>query len=88
MLFDNLKGCTKKLALKRQIIEIWAFLSKSFCIQVRLQNDKGDNGGAFGRLEVLHKGVWGTVCDNGFGQLEADVICRQVCNSTSINPSS
>ena len=62
----------KKLALKRQI---------EICFQVRLQNDKGDNGGAFGRLEVLHKGVWGTVCDNGFRQQEADVICRQVCHS-------
>ena len=57
---------------------------------MRLQNDKGGNGGAFGRLEVLHKGVWGTVCDNGFGQQEADVICRQGCNSINadqFNPS-
>ena len=29
-------------------------------------------------MEVRHGGSWGTVCDDGFGQAEADVICRQL----------
>ncbi|XP_046556748.1 scavenger receptor cysteine-rich type 1 protein M130-like [Haliotis rubra] len=29
-----------------------------------------------GLLQVLHSGSWGTVCDDGFGQVEASVVCR------------
>ena len=28
-----------------------------------------------GRLEVLHDGVWGTVCDDNFGEADATAIC-------------
>ena len=31
-----------------------------------------------GRLEVLHDGVWGTVCDNGFTVDAAKVACASV----------
>lgn len=37
-----------------------------------------DPGGAVGRLEIFHNGVWGTVCSSGFGQTEADVVCQQL----------
>ncbi|XP_067678768.1 deleted in malignant brain tumors 1 protein-like [Haliotis asinina] len=29
-----------------------------------------------GLLQVFHSGTWGTVCDDGFGQVEASVVCR------------
>ncbi|XP_046565731.1 neurotrypsin-like [Haliotis rubra] len=29
-----------------------------------------------GLLHVHHAGTWGTVCDDGFGQVEASVVCR------------
>ena len=31
-----------------------------------------------GRLEIQIEGVWGTVCDDGFGSAEADTACRQL----------
>ena len=44
---------------------------------VRLgQVQEGGNGARL--LEVRHKGVWGTVCQEGFSQGEADVFCKML----------
>ena len=31
-----------------------------------------------GRLEVFMRGVWGTVCDDYFGNRDAEVVCRSL----------
>ena len=31
-----------------------------------------------GRAEVRRNGEWGTICDNGFDELEGNIICRRL----------
>jgi len=49
-------------------------VSVSCLQQARLVGDSGSKG----RLEVYHNGIWGTVCDNGFTDAAAAVVCNML----------
>ncbi|EFN54087.1 hypothetical protein CHLNCDRAFT_6829, partial [Chlorella variabilis] len=51
---------------------------------VRLVSGTNTNATS-GRLEVLNKGVWGTVCDDGFGPAEATTVCRQLLHRRNVS---
>ncbi|POI35528.1 hypothetical protein CIB84_000720 [Bambusicola thoracicus] len=61
------------------------------------KGSKGDQGGGYfnviriagggrrGRVEILHKGSWGTICDDGWDTQDASVVCRMMGYSRAIS---
>ncbi|XP_055909657.1 uncharacterized protein LOC129944326 [Eupeodes corollae] len=64
---DNVPDCTDKSDESTAIC--------NSTVEFRL---KGGRSKQEGRLEVLYRGVWGTVCDDDFGQTEAQVACNSL----------
>ena len=56
--------------------ELVAKGSSSECADLSLRLVGGNS--SEGRLEVYHSNVWGTVCDDYFTTIEAEVVCKQL----------
>ena len=51
---------------------------------IRLRGSTSDRAEREGRVEILHEGVWGTICNNGFEDSIAVVLCRMYGYSDGI----
>ncbi|XP_048213141.1 CD5 antigen-like [Perognathus longimembris pacificus] len=47
----------------------------------------GGDSHCSGRLEVLHRHVWGSVCDDGWGEKEDQMVCKQIGCGRSLSSS-
>ena len=38
----------------------------------------GGNNRFEGRVEIMYQGIWGTICDDGWDDINTDIVCRQL----------
>jgi len=60
----------------RVVLKSWHTHFSKFTFVVRFV--EGNGRASEGRLEVYYDGIWGTVCDDGFSDTAARVVCNML----------
>ena len=75
-------ACTEKMLVCSVAVSYLKNYFNNFIILIFLAPPEvrlvGGNNQYEGRLEIRWNGVWGTVCDDEFGNVDAAVVCRQL----------
>ncbi|KAL9986144.1 hypothetical protein ACROYT_G000235 [Oculina patagonica] len=74
LLEDKVNSCVEKCPLR----------ANKIVSGVRDIKLVGSNSSREGRVELMYKGEWGTICDDSFDMNEAKVICRQLKLGTAV----
>ena len=79
--------------VKRELNEVTSFRQHSSLLLhpppvshplVRLVNGNSEGEG---RVEVFHAGEWGTVCDDHWSEIDANIVCKEIGFARAISAS-